>query len=56
MQKIGQVLPTYQIIKIGTKVISAGTVPMASVAIILAWLACFVVLAVWSVRSTVASI
>lgn len=56
MQKIGQVLPTYQIIKIGTNVISAGTVPMASVAIILAWLAGFVVLAVWSVRSTVESI
>jgi ABC-2 type transport system permease protein len=56
MQKIGQVLPTYQIIKIGTSVISAGTVPMASVAIILAWLAGFVVLAAWSVRGTVESI
>jgi ABC-2 type transport system permease protein len=56
MQKIGQVLPTYQITRIGTDVISQGTIPMGRVAIILAWLAGFIVLAAWSVRSTVEKI
>ena len=52
LQKAGQVLPTYQITRIGTDVIGTGTVPTASIAIILAWLAGFVVLAVLAVRST----
>jgi len=45
LQDIGQVLPTYQIIKVGTDVIGTGTVPVGSVAVILAWLAGFVILA-----------
>jgi len=53
MQKIGQVLPTYQIVKIGTHVIGGGGVPGSAVAIIAAWLAAFVILAAVSVRSTV---
>jgi ABC-2 type transport system permease protein len=52
MQKIGQGLPTYQITRIGTSLISGGTVSMTSVGIILAWLAAFTLLAVFAVRST----
>jgi hypothetical protein len=46
LQKIGQVLPTYQIIRIGTDVIGTGTVSITSILTILAWLAGFIVLAV----------
>ena len=56
LQKVGQVLPTYQVIKIGTSVISAGAVPAGSVLIVLAWLAGFVALAAVSVRGTVEKI
>jgi ABC-2 type transport system permease protein len=52
LQDIGQVLPTYQIIKIGTDVIGTGTVSAGSVAVILAWLAGVVVLAAVAVRAT----
>ena len=52
MQTIGQGLPTYQITRIGTGLIAGGTVSMASVGIILAWLAAFTLLAVLAVRST----
>jgi ABC-2 type transport system permease protein len=52
LQNIGKALPTYQITRIGTDVITQGTIPMGKVAIILAWLAGFVVLAALSVRST----
>ena len=52
LQDIGQALPTYQIIKIGTDVIGKGTFSMSSVAIILAWLVAFIALATISVRAT----
>ena len=52
LQDIGQALPTYQIIKVGTDVIGTGTVPVGSVAVILAWLAGFVILAWLAVRAT----
>ena len=52
LQDIGQALPTYQIIKIGTDVIGKGTFSMSSVVIILAWLAAFIALATISVRTT----
>jgi ABC-2 type transport system permease protein len=52
LEKIGQVLPTYQIVKIGTTVVGGGSVPVSAVGIILAWLAGFVLLAALSVRST----
>jgi ABC-2 type transport system permease protein len=52
MKAIGQVLPTYQVTRIGTDVIGGGSVPASSVAIILAWLAGFIVLAALAVRST----
>jgi ABC-2 type transport system permease protein len=52
LQDIGQVLPTYQIIKIGTDVIGKGTVSVESVAVILAWLAGVVILATLAVRAT----
>jgi ABC-2 type transport system permease protein len=49
---IGQFLPTYQIIKIGTDLIGNQSVPATAVVTILAWFAAFVVLAVIAVRST----
>jgi len=52
LQDIGQTLPTYQIIKIGTDVIGKGTVSAVSVAVILAWLAAVVILATLAVRAT----
>lgn len=52
LQDIGQALPTYQIIKIGTDVIGKGTFAMSSLVIILAWLAAFIALATISVRTT----
>ncbi len=52
LQKVGQILPTYQITRIGTDVIGSGTVSMTSVLTVLAWLAGFIVLAVLAVRST----
>jgi ABC-2 type transport system permease protein len=52
LEKIAKVLPTYQITRLGTDVITQGTIPVYRVGIILAWLAGFVVLAALSVRST----
>lgn len=49
---IGQALPTYQINKIGTGVIGAGSVPGISIAVLLAWLAGAIVLATIAVRAT----
>jgi ABC-2 type transport system permease protein len=52
LQNIGKALPTYEITRISTDVITQGTIPMSRVAIILAWLVAFVGLAALSVRST----
>jgi ABC-2 type transport system permease protein len=49
---VAKALPTYQITRLGTDVITQGTISMGRVSIILAWLAGFVVLAAVSVRST----
>lgn len=49
---IGKVLPTYQITRIGAGIISTGTVSMTGIAVILAWLAGFIVLAALAVRGT----
>ena len=53
MATVGKVLPTYQVVRLGAGVMAAGTIPVVSVVVVLAWLAGFVVLAAWSVRSTV---
>jgi ABC-2 type transport system permease protein len=50
--KFAEVLPTYQVTRIGTDIIGQGSFPADRVAIILAWLVGFVALAVLSVRST----
>lgn len=50
--KIGQILPTYQIVRIGTDVIGNQAVSATAIITILAWFAGFIVLAVISVRST----
>lgn len=52
LQDIGQTLPTYQIIKIGTDVIGTGTVSAVSIWVPLAWLAGAIALATLSVRAT----
>jgi ABC-2 type transport system permease protein len=50
--KFAEVLPTYQISRVGTDVIGQGTISMGRVGIILAWMAGFIALAALSVRST----
>jgi ABC-2 type transport system permease protein len=50
--RVAKALPTYQITRIGTDVITQGTISVGRVGIILAWLAGFVALAAISVRST----
>ena len=52
MQKIVQVLPTYQITRIGTGVILNGTVSMTAIGRLLAWFTGFIILAATLVRST----
>lgn len=52
LQNIGKALPTYEITRIGTDVITQGTISMSKVAIVLAWLAGFIGLAAVSVRGT----
>jgi ABC-2 type transport system permease protein len=52
LEKLGRVLPTYQITKIGTDLISSQSVPATAYITIIAWFAGFVLLAVWAVRST----
>jgi ABC-2 type transport system permease protein len=50
---LGKVLPTYQIVHLGAQVMAAGTIPVVSAVTVVAWLAAFIVLAAWSVRSSV---
>src|SRR5215469_18845541 len=45
MKDVGQVLPTYQVTRIGTDLIGGGSVPVSAVAIVLGWLAGFIALA-----------
>ena len=52
MQQVGQVLPTYQITRVGTSAIGGGPVSMTSIGIVLAWFAAFALLAALAVRST----
>lgn len=52
LQDIGQTLPTYQIIRVGTDVIGTGRVSAVSIAVTLAWLAGAVALATLAVRAT----
>jgi ABC-2 type transport system permease protein len=50
--KIGQVLPTYQITRIGTDLVGNRSVPATAIVVVVAWFAAFVVFAVWAVRTT----
>ena len=52
LAKIGHFLPTYQITRIGTDLISNHSVPATAYITILAWFAGFIVLAVLAVRGT----
>ncbi|HLH59957.1 MAG TPA: ABC transporter permease, partial [Streptosporangiaceae bacterium] len=49
LEKIGRVLPTYQITKIGTDLIGNQSVPATAYITILVWFAGFIALAVWAV-------
>jgi ABC-2 type transport system permease protein len=51
LKTFGEITPTYWVIRISTDVLGSGTVPLAGVLVILAWLVGFVVLATWVVRS-----
>lgn len=51
LKTFGEITPTYWVIKISTDVIHPGTVPVAGILVILAWLVGFVVLATWVVRA-----
>lgn len=50
LEKVGRLLPTYQITKVGTDLISSQSVPVTAYVTIVAWFAVFVALAVWAVR------
>ncbi|HEY0716630.1 MAG TPA: hypothetical protein VGD68_03365, partial [Streptosporangiaceae bacterium] len=52
MGKIAKYVPTYQVLRIGTDVISGHPVPFIAFVVIGAWFALFMVLAVVSVRAT----
>jgi ABC-2 type transport system permease protein len=52
LQKFGEFTPTYQIVKITTDVIGAGSVALVNVIGVVAWFAIFAVLATFAVRST----
>jgi len=52
LHKIGEFTPTYQIVKISTDIIGAGTVAMVNVVGVVIWLVIFVALATWAVRGT----
>jgi ABC-2 type transport system permease protein len=52
MQKIGEITPTYQVVKIGTDVISGASVAPGLIVGLILWLAIFVGLATLAVRST----
>jgi ABC-2 type transport system permease protein len=52
LQKMGEILPTYAVIKICTDVIQGASVPAGLVIGLLVWMAVFVGLATFAVRST----
>jgi ABC-2 type transport system permease protein len=56
LQKVGEVLPTYQVIKICTDVVEGSSVPVALPIGLVAWMVVFVVLATFAVRSTAESV
>jgi ABC-2 type transport system permease protein len=49
---IGKVLPTYHVLRIGAGVLATSSVSMTAVAVVLAWLAGFILLSALAVRST----
>ena len=52
LQKVGELTPTYDAVKIGTDVIGNTTVSMGLAVGLVIWLAIFVALATVSVRAT----
>src|SRR5580693_3016763 len=52
LQKFGEFTPTYEVVKITTDVIGAGSVALVNVIGIVVWFAIFVALATFAVRST----
>jgi ABC-2 type transport system permease protein len=56
LQKIGEVTPTYQVVKIGTDVIAGASVAPGLAIGLVVWLAIFIALATVAVRSTAESV
>jgi ABC-2 type transport system permease protein len=52
LQKFGEFMPTYQIVKISTDVIGQGTVALVNVIGVVVWFAIFIALATLAVRSS----
>lgn len=52
LKKFGEFMPTYMVVRISTDVLSTGTVQAVNVVGILIWLAIFIGLAIFAVRST----
>jgi ABC-2 type transport system permease protein len=52
LAKMAKFIPTYQITRIGTDVISGQSIPVTAYVVIAAWFAAFLILAVISVRAT----
>jgi ABC-2 type transport system permease protein len=52
MANVAKFIPTYQVTRIGTDIISGQSIPMTAFVVILAWFAAFLALAVISVRAS----
>src|SRR6201994_317928 len=52
LKTVGNFIPTYQVTRIGTDIISGQSIPMTAFVVILAWFAVFLALAVLSVRAS----
>jgi ABC-2 type transport system permease protein len=51
LKTFGEITPTYWVIRISTDVLATGTIPVAGILVILAWLVGFVALATFVVRA-----
>jgi ABC-2 type transport system permease protein len=52
LEKVAKFIPTYQITRVGTDILSGQSIPMTAFVVILAWFALFLALAIVSVRAT----
>src|SRR6201996_7659423 len=52
LEKVSKFIPTYQITKIGTDILSGQSIPTTAFVVVLAWFAVFLALAILSVRAS----